>query len=114
MIRPHNDRILIRIDPEKEKTAGGLYKPQGASDTMMATGEVLAVGPGAYPKVGPKQSRRIPVGVEPGEGVVFIRFIEKTKTNEQLQQHHLGEDKLLIQPNDILLTYNRSDPVEFL
>jgi co-chaperonin GroES (HSP10) len=108
---PKNDRILVKMDPLPEKVGGGiLFRPNDeAHDSIMGTGVVVATGPGKYPKKGGK---RVPVGVEPGEGVVFIRYLEKTKTNQQLQ-HHLNREEILIQPNDILLVYDRDDTPRF-
>lgn len=44
------DNVWIRILPEKERTAGGIYIPKTVSHapTGVARAEVLAVGPGRY------------------------------------------------------------------
>lgn len=114
MIRPANDNILIRVDEESEVTAGGLIKPADATESVQGTAEVLAVGPGLWTK--PKNGgppERISTGVEKGDGVVFIKYLAKTRTNEQLSQWHLGVRELLIKPGDVLLIYNRKDPPRF-
>lgn len=110
-IIPQNDRILVQMDPLPDKIGSGLlFRPnEDAHETILGTGVVISTGPGKYPK---NSDERIPVGVEPGEGVVFIRYLEKTHTNQQLAQH-LDNDQIIVQPNDILLVYDRDNPPEF-
>lgn len=105
------DRILVKLDPESKKTISGLlFKPDDAHETVFRTGEVIAVGPGRWPDKG---NERIPMPVERGEGVLFIKFVAtSTKTAESLKVH-LGEDEALLQPNDILLVYDRKEPPVF-
>lgn len=111
-IKPHNDWVLIKMDPETDEMAGGLLvKPETAHETILRTGVVLDVGPGKYSAKG---DQRTPLDVEPGEGVVFVKFVaDSTKTAEALQ-HHLGPDEALIKVGDILLAYDRSEAPEFL
>lgn len=109
MIRPMNDRIRVRIDPESKLTSGGIIKPEGACEGVLATGEVIDVGPGAWSKKG----KRVPVGVEKGEGIVFVKFHHLTETNKGIQ-HVIGKDELLLQPADILLAYDRKSPPEIV
>jgi co-chaperonin GroES (HSP10) len=110
MIRPMNDRIRVKIDPDKEMTSGGIIKPDDAHEGVLATGVVLDVGPGCWAKKG---NKREPMGLEKGEGVVFVKFHHLTETNKGVQ-HVIGKDELLLQPNDILLVYDRKDPPEFV
>lgn len=109
-----HDNILIRVDEESAVTAGGIIKPEGATENIQGTAEVVAVGPGVwnYPKKG-EESKRVSVGVEPGDGIVFIKYLAKTRTNEQLRQWHLQERELLIKPPDVLLVYDRKNPPDF-
>jgi len=110
-LRLMNDRILLRLDPESNKVASGLlFKPDDAHESILRTGEVIDVGPGRWADKG---DQRIPVGVEIGEGVLFIKFVAtSTKTAESLQAH-LAKDEALITPNDVLLVYDRKDPPRF-
>jgi len=110
-LRLMGDRVLIRLDPESDKTMSGLlFKPDDAHESVLRTGEVIDVGPGRWTEKGDK---RIPLGVEIGEGVVFIKFVAtNTKTAESLQMH-LNEGEALITPNDILLVYDRKEPPRF-
>lgn len=108
-LRPCGNNILVKMDPDSEKTAGGLLiKPDGALDSILRTGEVIGVGPGA---VSPKTGKNVPTGVELGEGVVFNRFIAaNTKTAEALHQFALSKDEAFIKPADVLLVFDRKDP----
>ena len=110
MIKPMNDRIRVRIDPEKKVTAGGIVVPETSTEGVLATGEVIDVGPGCWAEKG---NKRVSPGVEKGEGVVFIKFHHLTKTNEGVQ-HIIGKDELLLQPKDILLVYDRKEPPEIV
>lgn len=116
-LRLMNDWILVKMDPDSNKTLSGtLYKPDEAYETALRTGKVMAVGPGPLAKKGEDRylDFRIPVGVEVGEGVVFNRVIAiKTKTAEALHQVVLEEDEALIRPNDILLAFDHSNPPVF-
>ena len=111
MIQPHNDWILIKMDPESDMVAGGLlHKPETAHDTINRTAEVLAVGPGKLNTSG----KRNPLGVSPGDGVVFGKFVAtKTRTAEALLQY-LGKDEALIRESDVLVTYEYGTEVSLL
>ena len=108
-LRPCGNNILVKMDPDSDKVADGLlFKPEGAYDSILRTGEVIDVGPGA---ISPKNGERVPTGVEKGDGVVFNRFIAgHTKTAEALHQFTLSKDEAIIKPNDVLLVYDRKDP----
>jgi co-chaperonin GroES (HSP10) len=115
-LRLVGDNILIKMDPDSDKTASGiLFKPADALETILLTGVVAAVGPGKWAKRGDRNlSTRIPVGVEVGEGVVFNRFIaSNTKSAEALHQFALDADEALIKAGDILLVYDRKEPINF-
>ena len=48
MIQPLNSYILLKIDDEQEKSAGGLYVPQGSNlnaTDILKEGEILAISP---------------------------------------------------------------------
>ena len=68
-IKPLDDRVLIKpIDPE-ERTASGIYLPEGAKEKPM-TGKVIAVGPGKLSDKG----ERTAVCVKKGDTVVFGKY----------------------------------------
>ena len=69
MLRPLQDRVLIRrIDPEA-KTAGGIFIPDAVQEKPLE-GEVVAIGPGARNKDGVL----VPVNVKPGDRVLFGKW----------------------------------------
>jgi co-chaperonin GroES (HSP10) len=106
-----NDLVLIRMDPDDIKVAGGLlFKPDNAMEHVLRTGEVLQVGPGKWSKDGAKQ---VGLDLEPGEGVVFIRFVaDSTKTAQSIKDK-LGAEEALIRFSDVLLAYDRSEAPKF-
>jgi co-chaperonin GroES (HSP10) len=103
------------MDPDTTKMASGLVRPEGAFDTILRTGVVVAVGPGTVAKKGDRYlDKTIPTGLEPGDGVVFNRVVASmTKTAEALHQAVLSKDECLIRPNDVMLVYDRKEPVRF-
>lgn len=105
-----NGRVLVRMDPDKEMVSSGLLvKPEGAHEHVLRTGEVVQVGLGKRSK---KTDERLPMSLEKGEGVVFIRFLADTRTAESIQ-HHIGKDHVLLEEGDILLAYDRKEGTEF-
>jgi len=108
-VRPLNDSIVIKIDPQSEKTVSGLlYKPADAYEHTFATAEVLAVGPGKWIK---DTDKKTPMHIEKGDGVIFVLFLKETASNKAIQ-HTLGKDVLIIHPNDVCLVYDRNNPPE--
>lgn len=67
-LQPTEDRIVVRLDPQAERTKGGVVIP-GIVNERPYTGVVLAVGPGKLLKDG----RRITPDVKPGDRVFFGR-----------------------------------------
>lgn len=111
-LRPLNDNIVIKIDPESNQVMTGsgitLYKPDGACEHVLNTGEVVSTGAGKKCRKG-----TVPTGVEPGDGVLFIKFIAGyTETNKAIQ-HVIGKNLAVIKPKDILLVYDRKHPPKF-
>jgi len=68
-LKPLDDRVLIKPADPEEKTASGLYLPQGAKEKPQQ-GTIVAVGPGRLLKDG----KRAPVAVKKGEKVVYGRY----------------------------------------
>jgi chaperonin GroES len=69
MIRPLEDRIVIKpVDPET-KTASGIYLPESAKEKPMQ-GKVVAVGPGKLMDNG----ERIQPSVKKGDTVVYGKY----------------------------------------
>lgn len=68
-IKPLDDRVLVKPSDPEEKTASGLYLPQGAKEKPQQ-GTVVATGPGRLLKDG----KRAPVNVKKGETVVYGKY----------------------------------------
>ena len=67
--RPLQDRILIRLIYEEEKTAGGIIIPDTAKEKPME-GEVIAAGPGTRGDDGKLQ----PLDIKVGDRVLFGKW----------------------------------------
>jgi chaperonin GroES len=68
-VRPIDDRVLIRPSAAEERTASGIFLPEGAKEKPM-TGKVVAVGPGSVNDDG----SRTPVSVKPGDTVLYGKY----------------------------------------
>ncbi|MCL4196401.1 MAG: co-chaperone GroES [Phycisphaerales bacterium] len=68
-IKPLDDRVLVKPSDPEEKTASGLYLPQGAKEKPQQ-GTVVATGPGRLLKDG----KRSPIAVKKGETVVYGKY----------------------------------------
>ncbi len=68
-IRPLFDRLYIERIEKEEKTAGGLYIPEGSKEKGQ-TGKVIAVGAGRVSQEGVI----IPCRVEAGDVVFFGKY----------------------------------------
>lgn len=69
MIRPINDKVLIRRAPKLEKTALGVMLPNTATD-QPNEGTIVAVGSGRRLPNGDV----VPVQVSPGDAVVYAKY----------------------------------------
>ena len=104
--------VLVRLDPESNKTKSGtLFKPDGACEDILRTGEVVDIGLGKY--LHDDQRTRTPMDVKVGEGVVFVKFLaDKTGTAAGIKKY-IDEGLAILQLSDIMLAYDRADPPEF-
>ena len=69
IVRPLDDRILVRPTDPEDKTKNGIYLPEGAKEKPM-TGKVLAVGPGKLSDKG----ERTAMTVKKGDIVVYGKY----------------------------------------
>lgn len=68
-IQPLDDRVLVKpIEPE-QKTATGIYLPEGAKEKPQK-GKVISIGPGKMRDSG----ARTPVGVKKGDTVIYGKY----------------------------------------
>ena len=68
-VRPLDDRVLIQPSASEEKTASGIYLPEGAKEKPQ-TGKVLAVGPGKLNDDGTRST----LSVKKGDTVVYGKY----------------------------------------
>ncbi|WP_303971870.1 co-chaperone GroES [Streptococcus merionis] len=68
MLKPLNDRVVLKVVEEAEKTVGG-FVLASASQEKPQVAEVVAVGPGKF-----SHGNRIEPAVAVGDRVVFEKF----------------------------------------
>lgn len=68
-LKPLNDRVLIKVAPAEEKTAGGLLLTEAAKDKP-SIGTVVAVGPGSLDEEG----NRKPLTISEGSTVLYSKY----------------------------------------
>lgn len=73
MLKPLLNKIVVKRDPSREVTAGGIVIPDNFSEKA-DSGVVLAVGPGKYDKDG----KLIKVHVKTGDRVLFNKLSGQT------------------------------------
>ena len=90
MIRPLNDRVLIKRLEAEQKTAGGILIPDNAKEKP-AEGLVVAVGNGKLLDNG----QRLTIAVKEGDKVLFGKW---SGSEVKIQ----GQDYLLVKEDEIL------------
>lgn len=86
MLRPINDRVVIKPSQAEEKTKGGIIIPDTAKEKPLR-GEVIAVGPG-------KDGNLMNVAV--GDIVLYGKY-----AGQELQYE--GDNYLIMREDDILV-----------
>jgi co-chaperonin GroES (HSP10) len=115
------DRVLIKPDDSKEKTDFGLYLPQGIeSKEKVQSGFVYRTGPG-YPLPDPsdmgeepwsqskKDTKYVPLQVEEGDYVIFLRKSAIEIEFESKQYLILPQSAILLIVRDDILSKINSD-----
>lgn len=88
-IKPLRDKVLIKVEEEEEKTAGGIYLPDTAKEKPQR-GVVVAVGDGKMTDEG----KLIPISVKVGDRVIFSKYAgTEIKLN--------GEKHVILSADDI-------------
>lgn len=90
MIKPLQNRIVVKRLNAEEKTAGGLFIPDTAKEKPQE-GKVIAVGPGKFLENGKRQE----LDVKKGDRVLFTKY---GGTEVKID----GEDVLIMRDEDIL------------
>lgn len=68
-LKPLHDKVLVKVEEEEEKTAGGIYLPDTAKEKPQR-GVVVAVGDGKLTDEG----KVIPIDVKVGERIIFSKY----------------------------------------
>jgi len=89
-IRPLHDRAIVKRLEEERKTAGGIVIPDTAAEKP-SQGEVVFCGPGKTDESG----KLIPMGVKPGNKVLFGKY-----SGQEFKMD--GEDLLHMREDDII------------
>lgn len=88
---PLGDRVIVIPDSGDEITPGGVIIPENARGRS-ETGTVVAIGPGLRNE---KSGERLPMQVEVGDEVYFVKY-------GGTEISHEGEDMLLLRETDLL------------
>lgn len=90
MIRPLQDRILVKRIEEEAKTAGGIFIPDTAKEKPQK-GEIVAAGKGKKTEDG----KVVPLDVKVGDKVLFGKY---AGTEVKVD----GQELLIMREDDIL------------
>ncbi len=90
MLKPINDRVLVKVAQADETTKGGIVIPDTAKEKPQE-GEIVAVGDGQLKPDGD----RIPMTVKVGDTVLFGKY---SGTDIKID----GEEYLIMREDDIL------------
>jgi len=90
-IKPLSNNILIEPLKPEQKTKAGILLPETADKEKSEQGKVIAIGPGKRNS----QGKLIPLGVKPGQKVLFTKYgPNEIKIN--------GKEYLIAKEEDIL------------
>jgi len=90
VVKPLEDRVVVKPNIEEERTKGGIVLPDTAKERPQE-GEVVAVGPGKLLENG----QRAPMDVKPGDKVIFAKY---GGTEVKID----GEEYVILRQSDIL------------
>jgi chaperonin GroES len=91
VIKPLEDRIVVRPLDAEQTTASGLVIPDTAKEKPQE-GEVIAVGPGRFDDAG---SKRVPMDVKVGDVVLYSKY-------GGTEVKYAGEEYLVLSARDVL------------
>ena len=90
IIRPLNDRVLVRRLEENQKTAGGIIIPDTAKEKPQE-GKIMATGLGRKGKDG----KEIPMEVKEGDRVLFSKYAGTEIKMDGIEHIFMGESDIL-------------------
>ncbi|KKM09191.1 hypothetical protein SY88_20235 [Clostridiales bacterium PH28_bin88] len=90
MLKPLDDRIVVKVATKEEKTQGGIVLPDTAKEKPQE-GEVVAVGPGRVLDNGTRLAPEVKVG----DRVIFAKY---SGTEVKID----GEEYLVMRETDVL------------
>ena len=90
VLKPLEDRIVVRTLEAEQTTASGLVIPDTAKEKPQE-GKVLAVGPGRFDDKG----ARVPVDVQVGDVVLYSKY-------GGTEVKYSGEEYLVLSARDVL------------
>jgi chaperonin GroES len=89
-LRPLGDRVVVKAQPQEEKTKSGIVLPDSAKERPQE-GTVVAVGPGRTLDNGQK----VPVEVKVGDKIIYAKY---GGTEVKIE----GEEYIILSERDIL------------
>ena len=92
MIRPLQDRVLIkRVETKEEEIRGGIVIPDSAKEKPQE-GEVVAVGDGKVLDSGTK----VEMSVKPGDRILFGKYTGSEVKIDDVEYLIMREDDILV------------------
>ena len=95
VIKPLEDRIVVKPLEAEQTTASGLVIPDTAKEKPQE-GEVLAVGPGRIDDKG----NRVPIDVKVGDTVLYSKY-------GGTEVKYAGEEYLVLSARDVLAVIDK-------
>jgi len=89
-IRPLHDRVIVKRLEEERKSAGWIVIPATATEKP-SQGEVVYCGPGKTDEAG----KLIPIGVKPGNKVLFGKYSGQEFKMDGQDYLHMREDDII-------------------
>lgn len=90
ILKPLNDRVLVKRLESEEKTAGGLYIPDTAKEKP-SHATVVAVGPGKTAEDG----SRVAMTVQVGDTVLFTKYAGTEVKIDGVEHLVMREDDII-------------------
>lgn len=113
-IRPLSDVLIVRLEPPRTKTRGGLIIPD-TKPHPLRIGHVVRVGPGrSWKNRSTGKLAFWATEAQPGDRVLFMAALLQTGQGRQLTQGYaLADDEALIRETDVLLVIDAGETAEF-